>query len=174
MTRIIYSPSSEDHSYVIDKRAQEILSYLYLNPRKSHRDIVKNTSVEHERELYECIKECLLIDTTGFVAVHGSDQLTLQGDKTVNIELTNDGEKFVEEYKSEIAVSFSVEQHVNMLQETRRGIKSDLEEMNNILGEFENTGRSEPRLEELMERIEGYFDHLRSEPVSPKGFPDEE
>jgi hypothetical protein len=177
MTRIIYHPPSGEDAYVLDKTAQEVLSYLYLTSGKDSQTIAESISVESEDQLFKIIKGNLLHDTTGFVELGSeTEQMNLQGEvlSTVTVELTTEGKQFVEQHESEIAVPFIVEQYVSRIEHIRRNIRDDLREMEGVIYEFEDLDTSDVRLEELMKKIEDNFKELRQATVSIEDFPIDE
>lgn len=161
MPRIIYDPTDTEESYLVDKPAQEILAYLYLYGTAHPSDLIKHSNLHEETELVDVIEKVLSRDAAGFVVMRYGSQLDIEGEQLKNMQLTGEGKTFIENHQSEIAVPFSIEKVRRDMMEIASEIREILYRFEELIIDDEPDKVQDEKLEELINRMEAYFDDIR-------------
>jgi hypothetical protein len=161
MSRIIYQSPRGNQEYLIDEDAQQLLAYLYLFGSAHPKELAGPLNYKTGEDIVESVDNVLCKNKAGLVVVRYTDQLTLKDDQVPEISLTNDGKSFVDRYKSEIPVPFSVHDYIQEMEKIESGIEECLTGVEDRLGFYDESGATRQELDEMMTRLEEYFDEVR-------------
>jgi len=147
---------------LIDEDAQRLLGYLYIYRSAHPNKIADRLNYETDEEVVDAVDSRLCKNKAGLVALRYTEQVNLHGKHLVELSITGDGREFVKEYKSDICAPFSVHTFVKRMEEIEDEIDQSIKNFVDRLDLYDENECSKEDVEEAMERIEDYFDDLRS------------
>lgn len=160
MSRIIYQSPRRDQEYLINEDAQQLLAYLYLYGSAHPNQLADQLNYQNGDDVVESIDNVLCKNKAGFVVMRYTGQLTLNNEQVPEVSLTRDGKRFVNKYKSELPLPFSVHQFIKEQQKLEENIKEALQSVESGLEYYDEKEHTQ-ELEEMMTRLEEYFDEVR-------------
>lgn len=162
MSRIIYQSQKPDQDYLIDENAQQLLAYLYLFESAHPKEMASQLNYDSKEDVVKSVENVLCKNKAGLAVIRYTDQLTLNDDQVAEISLTKDGRRFVDNYKADIPAPFSVHNYIQEMERIEHGIEESLRRAINRLDFFDKNEASQQELDEMMTKLEEYFDKVRN------------
>lgn len=156
MVEFYYDREGEESAYRIDEVLQRVLVYLSAHGQSPLTELVETAGPVSESELRERITEYLGIEAAGLVTQSESAQETLgDGELVVYYELTKDGEQFVAENKSLLAMPADFAEIADTIGELRMELVETRDTMHRLDAE-----ELSERLSDLAQKLESLQYHI--------------
>ena len=101
---------SDDGSYQVDELSQRLLVYIYLHSGMRSEDVVEPIGAEDEHIVHSRVENQLGPNAAGLLRIETDVQMKLsERNAEMNyLVLTDKGEKFVEEHRSELSMPVEI------------------------------------------------------------------